>query len=360
MRLGGLLLATLLIAPRPASADLLTSAVFHHGTLGDNGFPNSFTTVCSQSTTNSPLSITCADSRVVGTFPQIGSFSGAASATGSTTGQISLGSSTSLDAWRVNGTSYFASGDRYFAAGHTRSTISDTVTILGAGTVASGYLRLTFAITGGITKSWDVSTLDGFNPTPVADTFFAVGSASIRVNSVGAILTGPGTVTINVPLVFGTPQELALTLATSASASILFSEGYRVVVDFGNTATLADAAILNANREPISGASLLSTNGFAYGPLTAPDPVAEPADLVRALIATVDTLSLHDGVVHSLKVKLANAVRLVEMGATGEGTCGMLGAFAREVQALSGKGLTSDQASQLLDANQRIMKRLGC
>jgi hypothetical protein len=273
-----ILVPALALSASIATAEPILTSVFSHGTSGDG--PADFTqiTVCSASTNATTLTLPCAGSLSIGA--STGHFAGLGEAAVQTVGELSLGSATSLDGWRVN-PGHSGLFPQYWANGETTAGVTDTVTVLAAGSHANGILQLVFDVDGSITESVDFTTLDGFNPsTTDGDQFFAFGDASLSANGVSADAT-LGSVTLEVPLLFGSPQPLALTLRTSAGASIIMSEGYRVVVDFLNSATLTDAMILDASGQILSDATLLSSSGYTYGDLTseAPQAVPEPATL---------------------------------------------------------------------------------
>ena len=282
-----LFLPAVLLFVSSAAADPILTVRFSQGTVGDSETPGTAFTVCSNSTTASTLTQGCAGSLVVGDFrPGVGQFTGSGQAVATTTGELSLGSATSLDVWRVNSSpdGYSGSFPRYFAGGLTTAGITDTVTVLGADGVTNGFLQLVFGLEGSITESVDVFTGDGFNPTTIGNTFFASGAASLGANGIfGSAVNG--VVTLNVPVLFGAEQLLAITLSTSANADILVSEGYRVVTDFLNTATLTDASIRDASGQLVPGASLSSVTGYTYGDLTTTPPQSIPEPGTLAMVS---------------------------------------------------------------------------
>ncbi len=77
------------------------------------------------------------------------------------------------------------------------------------------------------------------------------------------------------------------------------------------------------------------------------------------LRALVTSFGLDHGSEDSLLAKLGNALAAINAGNVRAG-CGMLGAFINEVQAQSGKKITSAQAMQLIAAANQIRAVLGC
>lgn len=90
--------------------------------------------------------------------------------------------------------------------------------------------------------------------------------------------------------------------------------------------------------------------------------VASPTDLLQQLIDTVAAFNLRRGIANSLDAKLSNAQKALETARSDDtaGACGMLGAFINEVQAQSGKALTVDQATELIDLANQVLTALEC
>ncbi len=206
-----------------------------------------------------------------------GFFSGTAAASASTLAALTLGSATSLDVWRVND-DYFGTFPRYVASATTTARVDDVVTVLGTGGGSSGFLQLTFDLDGSLTESVDLFTLDEFAPTDVGEQFFANGAVRILANGVSGSASGPTTLSLNVPLLFGVPQPLFVSLQTIASADVQTSEGYRILADFLNTATLTQSTVLTNDNAVLHGASIASANGIDYEAGTS-QPVPEPSTL---------------------------------------------------------------------------------
>jgi hypothetical protein len=89
--------------------------------------------------------------------------------------------------------------------------------------------------------------------------------------------------------------------------------------------------------------------------------VGAPSQLT-ALIALVQSFNLRQGIANSLDVKLtdvAGALNAANAGNTAT-ACNKLGSFINEVQAQSGKALTTAQATQLINAALQIKTVMGC
>jgi hypothetical protein len=81
---------------------------------------------------------------------------------------------------------------------------------------------------------------------------------------------------------------------------------------------------------------------------------------ITALSTKVNGLSgVSNSLKNSLTQKLDDANKLLNQG-NKTGACGKLNDFASQVQAQSGKGLTTAQANDLLADAARIMKVIGC
>ena len=96
-------------------------------------------------------------------------------------------------------------------------------------------------------------------------------------------------------------------------------------------------------------------NGDVFVRPVAPGPQQALADL----IALVQSFSLPHGLENSLTQKLETAQQSLEAG-NFSAACGQIGAFVNQVEAQSGKKLTTDQAARLIAAAQSIRTMLGC
>ena len=84
-----------------------------------------------------------------------------------------------------------------------------------------------------------------------------------------------------------------------------------------------------------------------------------PAEQINGLIALVLGLGLPSGTANSLIVKLQGAASALDRGNI-QAACGSLGAFLNEVNAQTGKQLTTAQADLLIAEAARIRAALGC
>jgi len=102
----------------------------------------------------------------------------------------------------------------------------------------------------------------------------------------------------------------------------------------------------------------LPAAGNVTGPL-----VSQPVTgLIEDLIALIKSFNLKQGIENSLDAKLQNvlAARIGAENGDQLAACGKLSAFISEVQAQSGKSITSIQAQQLLDLTNQIKTALAC
>jgi hypothetical protein len=98
----------------------------------------------------------------------------------------------------------------------------------------------------------------------------------------------------------------------------------------------------------------------AYRPVTQqPEPTPGPAERIRNLIKRVESFGLAHGTTNSLTVKLRHALRAVEAGDTAT-ACDNLAAFINQVNALSGKKMTTEQATEISTEAASIRTALGC
>ncbi len=83
---------------------------------------------------------------------------------------------------------------------------------------------------------------------------------------------------------------------------------------------------------------------------------ADPQEMTKDLIKVVSSLGLPEGIQNSLTSKLSNVIKSLEKGQT-NAAINQLNAFINEVQAQSGKKLTSEQANMLILEATKIIKR---
>ena len=81
-----------------------------------------------------------------------------------------------------------------------------------------------------------------------------------------------------------------------------------------------------------------------------------PVPTITALVNLVQSFNLPFGIANSLLVKLQPA----EAAGPGNASCADLGDFISEVQAQSGKKLTTAQATQLISEANQIKLALDC
>ena len=74
---------------------------------------------------------------------------------------------------------------------------------------------------------------------------------------------------------------------------------------------------------------------------------------------TVERLQPGSDLTKGLAAPLSAALQALDEK-KGDVACGQLGTFAQQVQAQSGKGLTTDQANGLLAVAQRLKAQAGC
>ncbi|HTG95433.1 MAG TPA: hypothetical protein VL866_22735 [Pyrinomonadaceae bacterium] len=84
-----------------------------------------------------------------------------------------------------------------------------------------------------------------------------------------------------------------------------------------------------------------------------------PANQIDDLMALIGSFNLPPGISNSLKTKLQNALDAIEASDTAT-ACSCLTAFINECRAQSGKKLTTDQATQLINSANQIKSDLGC
>ena len=130
---------------------------------------------------------------------------------------------------------------------------------------------------------------------------------------------------------------------------------YRVT----NTAvneTLSDITMCSGIARIVYGAPGIDfdVHSFTFQP-----PSSTPEDQINDLIALVESFGLPRGPENSLITKLEDVLAAVEASDTAT-ACSEVTAFMNECQAQSGKKLTADQATQLINSANQIRTNLGC
>jgi hypothetical protein len=242
-------------------------------------------TSCGMTSSSATLSETCSGSlALTGVGSGTGHFGGTAEVAVSTVGGISLGAGVNIGVWGTTPSPAVRGslGLIYFARGAAGAVLSDSVTVFGAQNLNNGFLRLAFDIEGSVVEALDPYANDGFSASIVGSYFSASGDAAISANNVSVLgITGNRSLVLDVPFLFGNPQDLTLRFTTAAGATVTVNEGYQVNASFLHTATLTSTSILDPNRVVVAGAYLGSVNGLDYlGPSQDPSsPVPEPGTL---------------------------------------------------------------------------------
>jgi Tol biopolymer transport system component len=93
-----------------------------------------------------------------------------------------------------------------------------------------------------------------------------------------------------------------------------------------------------------------------------PSATPSPTELLQQLIDTVATFNLRHGILNSFDAKLENAQAALGAAhsADSSSACGMLSAFINEVQAQSGKAITPQEATQLINLANQVRAGLAC
>lgn len=131
---------------------------------------------------------------------------------------------------------------------------------------------------------------------------------------------------------------------------------YRVTNTPGVDETLSDISVCNGMGRivyAIPGAGAFDVYAFTF---QLPSSVAAQ---INDLIALVRSFNLPDGTENSLTTKLQDALAALDASDTAT-ACESLVSFINGCSAQSGKKLTAEQSSQLIDASTRISASLGC
>jgi hypothetical protein len=152
-------------------------------------------------------------------------------------------------------------GAEPFSQVWTEAHFTDTITLAGGAIGTPGTLVLSFV-------------LDGVRS--------GGGSATLSYSGLrlpGGGFGGPGPGTFRIPLVFGSAQELTISLLVTAFGGDNASPIRRFVfADFLHTATLASATVLDSDGVELPDGRVVSDAGLEYG--AAAEPVPEPASVL--------------------------------------------------------------------------------
>lgn len=176
------------------------------------------------------------------------------------------------------------------------ATVRVTDTIAAAGATGNGTVEFSWAMDGSLAASefffteYFVSNLGG---APFADYRACgpnvYGAGFICFFPLNATVAVNDTVTVSVPVVFGSPTTLDWRFTALISACAYLGgppscngEPGSNAVDFFNTAHLLPLVVLDSNGDQVSGASVLSDSGSSYeiAPAEVPATVPEPSSLL--------------------------------------------------------------------------------
>ena len=209
-----------------------------------------------------------------------------------------------------------------------------------------------------ITVSGLLGTLSYSYDSPVAG---SAGTRYICNAGCSGSISGSGTESANYA------TQYLLTVATNPSgltpaptASPASSPGY---YDAGTPVTLTANTIsgyefinwqIDGTGQPLFANTVSVTMN---GPHDGSAVYQLPADALQTLISTVNGMNLPNGILHSLEAKLNAAADSLSRGDNNAAT-NQLGAFINEVNAQSGKHITTDQAALLNSFAQGILNTI--
>jgi len=194
-------------------------------------------------------------------------------------------------------------------------------------------------------------------PYPLGDTSVTLTATDDR----GPSNSGVATVTVvdTTPPVIARPDNI-VTDATSPAGA---------VVSFPAPAASDNCSLASVTSSPASGSTFAIGDTAVHWTVTDSAGnragctftvhVKSAAEQINDLMALVGSLGLHAGTANSLISKLRGAASALERG-NPEAGCGNLGAFVNEVNAQTGKKLTTAQADLLIAEAARIRAVPGC
>jgi hypothetical protein len=191
---------------------------------------------------------------------------------------------------------------------------------------------------------------DIYNPDYDAFYVWAVrdGDVTAVVDSTPPVLTVPGNITVNATSPSGAVVSYAVTVTDADDPNPTVS----CTLASGSTFPVGTTAV-NCSANDFSGNSATASfNVIVRGAL----------DQISDLIALVKSFNIKQGIENSLDAKLQNVYDALSAVVSGKKStaCSKLGAFINEVEAQSGKALTTVQANQLMTVANRVKAYLGC
>jgi hypothetical protein len=196
----------------------------------------------------------------------------------------------------------------------------------------------------------------------------ATGSASVAFT--GANLPPAAAITDVSPSLVMVPQELLTFTGSFSDPGLL--DSHTVTWDFGDGASSPTATIQPGEPTTVSATHAYTKPGTYYADLTVTDDdggkayvgrtitIETPAQAIDSMASFVKSrTTLNGGQKNSLLAKLSAAADSWQRGNSGA-ACNVLSAFGHEVEAQSGAGLTSADASSLTAAAGVTQLSMGC
>jgi hypothetical protein len=159
----------------------------------------------------------------------------------------------------------------------------------------------------------------------------------------------------NEPPSLDLPADMTVDATSPAGATVSYSV---TATDDNDPSPDVECAPVPGSTFPV-GTTVVSCTATDDGGLT--DSGSFSVTVVGADAQLADLLAAVDGVGpgKSLAAKVGNAQAALAEGDTGA-ACNVLGAFVNEVEAQSGKSLTTSQAAQLVADATRVQAVFGC
>lgn len=198
--------------------------------------------------------------------------------------------------------------------------------------------------TGEIRVAWQgVEETDPFNGSIYAATFTL--PPVVVADTTPPVLVVPANIAVDAT----SPSGAVVNYAATATDAVDPNPVVNCAPPSGSTFPVGTIAV-TCNATDASGNS--ATASFSVTVFGATEQIADLIDLVNSF-------NLRQGIENSLDAKLRN---LLSAAGAGNVTtaCNLLGAFINEVQAQSGKAITTVQANQLISAANQAKAALGC
>lgn len=170
----------------------------------------------------------------------------------------------------------------------------------------------------------------------------------ISVDTAAPVITVPSGMSVNAT----SPAGAVVTYTASVTDDIDQSPSMNCAPASGSTFPIAINAVTCTASDWVGNSSTAEFSVTVLG----------PSELITKLIGVVESYNLKQGIVSSFDAKLENAQKALAAAGGGDsaGACNMIDAFINEVDAQSGKSITTTQAVDLIRMATNIKNAQAC